>query len=416
MVAGSASRNLTILMGYLFFENVSIGFIFPLLGPLFYDDVNGLFNPTYSQSIRQILFGVLLTATATATLITAPFWGMFSDKFGRKPILLIGVSLLCIGFFLSGVSTLYKNYILFFLGQLIVAASIGTGALVFAAIIDTSTEESKPKNIGKIGISICLGMLTGPLLSGVLSSISLLHLSKFTLPFYCVTLLCILNLSLVALFFDPSFHPIKSTEHSKSQTIKNRIFNLVFGENKNIRLILLIFFIYICGFEIFFNYSVLFLVTVHHFSSVDISTLMVIVMIGYILNLSLIYPLMVEKINIISLMKYCFVTVSVFFTIMLFFLNNVMFYVFLFIIFNANGILNSVFFLHYTDMVPENTRGLAMGILGSMNSMTTALAGGLIACFSAIPYLGMYLMAALWIIIATLLLTCSAYPKKLDRN
>jgi EmrB/QacA subfamily drug resistance transporter len=130
----------------------------------------------------------LLTST-----ITVPFYGKLSDLYGRKPLLLIGVSLFLAGSALSGLSQTMWQLILFRGIQ-----GVGAGALfpiALAVIGDLFTPAERGKYQGLFGAVFGLSFLIGPLIGGFLTdTISWHWVFYVNLPFGLVSLLVIWRL------------------------------------------------------------------------------------------------------------------------------------------------------------------------------------------------------------------------------
>jgi EmrB/QacA subfamily drug resistance transporter len=130
----------------------------------------------------------LLTST-----ITVPFYGKLSDLYGRKPLLLIGVSLFLVGSALSGLSQTMWQLILFRGIQ-----GVGAGALfpiALAVIGDLFTPAERGKYQGLFGAVFGLSFLIGPLIGGFLTdTISWHWVFYVNIPFGLVSLLVIWRL------------------------------------------------------------------------------------------------------------------------------------------------------------------------------------------------------------------------------
>jgi MFS transporter, DHA1 family, tetracycline resistance protein len=129
--------------------------------------------------------GYLLFAYAIAQFIFSPLLGAISDKYGRRPVLLISLLGLTIDYLILAWA---PNYSWLLIGRIIAGiagASFTTGA---AYIADISTEEDKAKNFGMIGAAFGLGFILGPVIGGLLGKYN----SHY--PFYAAAIMCFCNL------------------------------------------------------------------------------------------------------------------------------------------------------------------------------------------------------------------------------
>jgi len=130
-------------------------------------------------------FGTLLFLFGLMQLLFAPVWGKVSDKYGRKPILIIGMVGLGSAMVFFGFAT--EIWMLY-------AAQIASGILSsamlpvsMAYISDSSDEETRSSAMGKIGAAAGLGIIVGPGFAGFLAGISL------PLPFFVAAGFCLLT-------------------------------------------------------------------------------------------------------------------------------------------------------------------------------------------------------------------------------
>jgi multidrug resistance protein len=135
--------------------------------------------------------GFLLASYSAMNVVCAPFWGRFSDRIGRKPVLLTGIVGLGISFVLFGLG--HEAWQLFaarLLGGAFGAAALPT-AMAYAG--DITTPESRGKAIGMLGAGLGLGMVVGPAIGGAFSSYGL------QVPFFVAAVVSLLTAGFVAI-------------------------------------------------------------------------------------------------------------------------------------------------------------------------------------------------------------------------
>ncbi len=209
--------------------------------------------------------GLLAGTYAISQFAVAPLIGALSDRFGRKPIIIIcvfgsvlGLSLFALTVSLDWAKILPKAaiglpLILLFLARIIDGISGGTATTATAILADISTPENRAKTFGLIGVAFGLGFLLGPGLGTTLAKYSV------TLPVWAATTFAVLNLILVTWFL-PETHP----PSARSQLPKKRDLNpvtqlsLVFT-NKSLRRLCLAFFLFFMAFNGFTAILILYL-------------------------------------------------------------------------------------------------------------------------------------------------------------
>jgi MFS transporter, DHA1 family, multidrug resistance protein len=146
-------------------------------------------------------FGILLALFGLMQLIFAPLWGKLSDKYGRKPILLLGmIGLGSTMFFFGLASEIWMLY----LAQ--VASGILSSAMfpvAMAYISDSSDEEGRSGAMGKVGAAAGLGVIIGPGFAGILAGISL------SAPFFVAAGFCLLTCITIQVGLPESLPPKK---------------------------------------------------------------------------------------------------------------------------------------------------------------------------------------------------------------
>jgi DHA1 family tetracycline resistance protein-like MFS transporter len=158
-------------------DMISIGLIIPVLPPLV-----GTF--TSSPSEQTTWFGVVAFAFGIANFFGSPILGGLSDRFGRRPVLLIGFSGLALSFIVTGLSTALWMLIAV---RLFSGAMNANAAVANAYVADITPPEERAKRFGMIGAMFGMGFILGPVIGGLLGSINL-HL-----PFFVAGALALCN-------------------------------------------------------------------------------------------------------------------------------------------------------------------------------------------------------------------------------
>ena len=147
--------------------------------------------------------GLLMATYAVMQFIFAPIWGNLSDRYGRKPILLIGIFGNGVAMVLFGLST--QLWMLFASRALAGLLSSATLPTAMAYISDSTKEEDRGGGMGMIGAAMGLGMVIGPGLGGTLAEQSL------SVPFFVAGILSFITMALVWLWLPESLPIEKRT-------------------------------------------------------------------------------------------------------------------------------------------------------------------------------------------------------------
>lgn len=157
---------------------LGIGIIVPVLPEL----VKQLVGGDVATAGRYV--GIIASSYALAQFFFAPVLGALSDRFGRRPVLLLSLFGLSIDYVIQGLA---PSIAWLFAGRLLagtLGASISTAN---AYIADVSTPGTRARNYGLVGVAFGVGFVFGPALGGLLGSVHL------RLPFFVSAGLAAIN-------------------------------------------------------------------------------------------------------------------------------------------------------------------------------------------------------------------------------
>lgn len=118
-----------------------------------------------SQSVAAFWMGALLATFAAMQFIFSPVQGGLSDRFGRRPVLLLSLAGTCINDLLLAWAPALAWL---FLGQVIAGASAASITTATAYIADVTPPQMRAQRFGLIGAAFALGFVLGPALGGLL--------------------------------------------------------------------------------------------------------------------------------------------------------------------------------------------------------------------------------------------------------
>lgn len=157
---------------------LAFGVIMPVLPHLVQQFVGG------DTSTAAYWTGVFAFAFSLVQFFSAPIQGALSDRYGRRPVILVS----CLGLGLDFVfMALAPNLAWLFVGRIVSAATSASFTTANAYIADVTVPEERAKSFGMIGAAFGLGLIVGPLIGGVLGDIG------HRLPFWCAAGLALLN-------------------------------------------------------------------------------------------------------------------------------------------------------------------------------------------------------------------------------
>ncbi len=171
----------TFILITMLLDSMGVGLIFPVMPDLIQEVHGG------DISNAAIWGGVLATVFAAMQFLFGPFLGSISDRFGRRPVLLLALGAMTIDYLVMAQAwTIW----LLLLGRMIGGITAATHATATAYMADISKPEEKAANFGLIGAAFGMGFVLGPLLGGILGQWGT------RAPFYAAAALAVLNFGL----------------------------------------------------------------------------------------------------------------------------------------------------------------------------------------------------------------------------
>jgi MFS transporter, DHA1 family, tetracycline resistance protein len=174
-------------------DMLSIGLIVPVLPALV-----GKFTSDPSEQTHW--YGVIVFSFSLASFFGTPILSALSDKYGRRPLLLLGFCGLALNFFATAMATS--------LWMLVASRIVGGGmqanaSVAQAYVADISTPEERTKRFGALGAMFGIGFILGPALGGTLGAINV------QLPFFVAGGLALVNLIYGVVVLPESLPPEK---------------------------------------------------------------------------------------------------------------------------------------------------------------------------------------------------------------
>lgn len=146
-------RRVWVLMATVFVDMIGFLIILPLL-------------PFYGEELGAAEWevGVLISAFAFAQLATAPLWGKASDRYGRRPIILVSLAVAAVAFVVFGLA---RTVWMLLASRLVQGAGGGTVGVVQAYVSDSVPPKARTQVLGWVTVASSAGVMLGPVLGSL---------------------------------------------------------------------------------------------------------------------------------------------------------------------------------------------------------------------------------------------------------
>ena len=153
-VKPSKPGSLLVIFLTVFIDLLGFGIVLPLL-PLYADQ--------FGEDPSGWVIGMLMASFSIMQFIFAPMWGSLSDRIGRRPVIMVGLTGSVIFYTLFGFATIYKSLTWLFITRIGAGISGATVSTAQAYIADTTDNENRARGMALIGMAFGLGFTLGPL-------------------------------------------------------------------------------------------------------------------------------------------------------------------------------------------------------------------------------------------------------------
>lgn len=189
-------RRLATIFGVVFVDVLGFGLILPLL-------------PYYAARFGAsgFLIGLLTASYSAAQIVGSPLLGRLSDRFGRRPILIVSIAGTALSFVILGSATALW---MLFAGRLLDGLTGGNFTVAQSYIADVTTAKDRARGLGLTGAAFGMGFIIGPALGGLLSRWG------YSVPAYVAAAIATFNVLLVAFFLPESLSPTRKAELAAS--------------------------------------------------------------------------------------------------------------------------------------------------------------------------------------------------------
>ena len=155
-IAPKAGKPGSLLVIFLtvFIDLLGFGIVLPLL-PIYADQ--------FGEDPSGWMIGLLMASFSIMQFIFAPIWGALSDRIGRRPVIMVGLTGSVVFYTCFGIATIYQSLLGLFITRIGAGIAGATLSTAQAYIADTTENENRARGMAMIGMAFGLGFTLGPL-------------------------------------------------------------------------------------------------------------------------------------------------------------------------------------------------------------------------------------------------------------
>ena len=216
---------------------------------------SGTANPRFMTSV--LFGGILGSLYSILQFICAPLWGAYSDRVGRRKVLLITIS----GLALSYIAWFFaSSFWVLLLARILGGTMGGNLSVATAAVADSTTREKRSSGLAIVGIAFGLGFIVGPAIGGLFAKIDLTAIAPsleafgvnpFSVPALVSLILTLINLVWISRRFEETLPESKrAMPNSERRALAAfRIFQCPDAETRRTNFVYLIYMLAFSGME-----------------------------------------------------------------------------------------------------------------------------------------------------------------------
>jgi DHA1 family tetracycline resistance protein-like MFS transporter len=394
-------RVLPILFSTLLLDMIGIGMVFPIIPIIFTDPSSPSFLlQGYSQSAQYFIAGLVTALFGIMQFIAAPILGEFSDVYGRKRLLTIGVGVLALSQLLFGFGIQIGSLALLLFSRAVAGLAGANFSIAQAAIADVTEPKDRAKNFGLIGAAFGVGFILGPVLGGWIANVA----GHAAAPFWFAAALGVINVMFISLML-PETRRVSGAVVQRFNFLKG-IQNIFAAFNdKDARPIYITSFLYMSGFSFMTAFMGVMLVGRFGFNEAGVGTYFGAVGVWIVITQLFILRILAKKYNEKSILRISLLVLAAGIAVYPFIPDVIWLYLIMPFIAIPQGLSIANIQALVSKSVSADRQGAALGINGSL----LALSQGIIPLIAGIgtgvlglasPFLaGGVLIALAWLVL-----------------
>lgn len=339
--------------------------------------------PYYAEEFgaTPLVVGLILSTFSIFQFISAPIIGKLSDRYGRKPLLIISQVSTMIGFLMLGLA---NSLLMIFLSRLVDGLFGSNMTLTRAYLTDLSKGRKRRKQISYFGAIFGFGFFIGPAIGGLLAAIN------YSIPSLVAAAVSFITIILTILFLKETVIVKKEVKLSKDDFIPVK--DLIYGlKVKRLKRYFIVFSLFSLSFVLVTSTLALFVKHQLGVGPENVGLIMMVIGLVRIVFQLGVLPRLVDREDIMTLVD-AGLLLSAVGMFLIFIVDNMWLLYLIGVLFSiGSGLTRPMIIAEVSERVSKHERGRIMGVIDSIGSIAQIagpLLGGLIINYLYPGYLG----------------------------
>lgn len=354
-------------------DSMGFGLVYPLMSELFAGEQGAHMAEGLSIGLRHFYLGLSFLLFPLAAFFGSSFMGDLSDIIGRKKTLLLCMSGLTVSFLLMGAGVEFFSIALLLVGRTLSGIMAGSQPIAQASIVDTSTPQTKARNLSIVTLIISFGIVIGPLVGGVFSDSAVVSWFTLSTPFYVAGGLALITAMWIWAGLPETL--VHKARHKRLHWMRPLHIFIEGFQHHQIRFLAIIFMCMQIGFSLFYQLIQVFLSTVFEFQSWEIGLFNGYLGLSFALVVILGIQVFLKHFKIETIAVGSLAITGVFLILPMLFPEQVFVWIASFIVAGFDMVAYGALMVCFSSAVNSENQGWAMGVFASAMNITWALTG-----------------------------------------
>jgi MFS family permease len=272
-------------------DSLGFGLVYPILTMMFGGTHRTLLGPGVSAAEADFLFGLGYMLYPAGMFFGASMLGDLSDRFGRKPVLLICMGGLSFATAMMAGGIELRSVSLLLFGRFLSGLMAGSQPIAQAAVSDLSSESQRALNMSLLTLALSVGIVLGPVMGGVLSERIIEPWFDFATPLWTAAALAAISFLWILVGFRDTAQPARQPIDWLRPI---RIFTQAFT-TPSVRSLAVVHLLFQLGFSIYYSMISVLLIRQWHYASAKVGLFTGVVGLGFVIALVVVMPLATRR-------------------------------------------------------------------------------------------------------------------------